>query len=228
MKVSQSMVAISFASILISGAAFAKGSEENPVYVEGGTISVDNFPEFPATQTVHVDNLPLSQTVNGTVNVGNLPSTQNVAGTVNVGNLPATQNVNVANSVPIDVFVTNSDSPAATYHFIGVTSTRVQARMVYMDGHEDCMASFGSDAKVADAGEIRAAILDGVISSSTIGGIIPDFCTGSADCIGDAYFTPDDSISATMYWINSYGRIFEKRIGENSDLAWTACSVPEA
>lgn len=228
MNILKPVVAICFASLLVSVTAFAKGTADNPVYIEGGTVSVDNFPDFPTTQDVHVDNFPSSQTVDGTVNVGNLPSTQNVSGTVNVGNLPSTQDVNVTNSSPLDVFVTNSDSPAMTYHFEGITAHRIQARMVYVVGHEDCLATYGPDAKVADAGEIRQAIMDGVIATSTLHGIIDDYCTGSAGCIGEAYFTPDDSVSATMFSINSYGRIYEKRIGDNNDESWTACSVPDA
>jgi len=213
MKYSKLVVATGFAAIFISVSAHAKGTADNPVYIEGGSVSVDNFPDFPTTQNVHVDNFPSTQTVDGTVNVGNLPSTQDV---------------NVTNASPIDVYVTNSATGPASYHFVGVTDHRIQARQVYVAGLEDCVNNYGSDAKVSNGREIRQAIMDGVITTGTTHSLIPDFCSGSSDCIGNAYFTPDDSISSTMFFINSYGFMFTVGINDNNDTNWTACSVPDA
>lgn len=84
-----------------------------------GHVSVDNFPE---TQNVAVegpvhaviDNLPGTQTVNGTVNIGNLPTTQPVSGTVGIqgGNTQAVKVDNSGVTQPISGSVAVSNLPA--------------------------------------------------------------------------------------------------------------------
>lgn len=84
-----------------------------------GHVSVDNFPE---TQNVVVegpvhaviDNLPGTQTVNGTVNIGNLPTTQPVSGTVGIqgGNTQAVKVDNSGVTQPISGAVSVSNLPA--------------------------------------------------------------------------------------------------------------------
>lgn len=96
-------------------AEFASGpSTPSHVIVDSGTVSVDNFPavqtvdvdNFPAVQTVDVDNFPAfpaTQDVHVTnvphVDVDNFPATQ----TVDVDNFPATQDVHVTNVPHVDV-----------------------------------------------------------------------------------------------------------------------------
>jgi hypothetical protein len=79
-----------------------------------GTVSVDNFPAFPAVQTVSLDSSSrealenIAATVSGTVSVDNFPTVQTITGTVSLdsGSLISLENVtvNVESSVEVSNF----------------------------------------------------------------------------------------------------------------------------
>jgi hypothetical protein len=84
-----------------------------------GTVSVSNFPAFPATQpvsgTVSISNLPATQPVSGTVSVSNFPAfpaTQPVSGTISISNFPATQPISGSVTLLGTSTVTVSNFPA--------------------------------------------------------------------------------------------------------------------
>lgn len=89
-------------NVKVTSGSITVGDGSGDLTVDG-TVSVGNFPDFPASQTIDgtvavsgvsgtvtvTGDSGGSLTVDGTVSVGNFPGTQTVDGTVTVGSLPS-------------------------------------------------------------------------------------------------------------------------------------------